>query len=1094
MAIKKSIRSLYRIIGGVVGKQVWDRISVDENISSDPIVRKEMAYRCIDYITKFRKILSSKTRSPEQIIELMQDKTVKHEDEIKLASWILEAFLLLNQSSTASADVTKTLESDKIFSRDLVDRLLDIGISKEDLEKVFSEYISASLVLTAHPTAGIQPDYMYHIANMVERVQEIAEVIREGDNNLVLEHKLKSIQDDLASSISHMVRVKPYNENKLKPSDESRNFLDAVSQIYEIIPEKLLGLEATISDILAKDFKFKSNFFRVHSWVARDIDGNPTVSPKEHFKSLVQENIFFLQRYYLDIQKLWKILSDDFSLDKDLPGKTFFRDEKFKAYYDLIIKSNPVLATNKQAYRLVIEHCMLKPLSQAIEDLEALHVDIYNYDKYNFEYNFSKFSIDEVLLEPLKAILANKEGYNSKEIEKLIKKLEVFSLFGSKGHTRQGNEIINYIISSLLDFKEYGDIDKKSEFLISPMNKLSDMPAKIRSFASKLAANKSKSKKDAKALQTLELLSLIPCGGMQRQIISMNTCFEDMLNALVLITCFGAFNFNAKFSKNTDKVIDIVPLTEQISDLRNSYQCTIEALTNKVWRKYLLLNGFKFIKMRGPSDSGKQNGFTASQWEMFRSKQLDTIAVEIFNAFVLKHVHDDASQLEAWELYRNSEDKDISNSKENDVVNLAFENFAPVFENFQEEKPLWLEAAEFFAKDKAYVEIVSFDGWGEPVERGGGLEFKNTATCTQPLGSNAHYERTLQGGGAQQLVSAFRSHEIIQDFISAISEISARNIYLDNLSQNKSLYYLDSQFVKALDKMVKHIRTKLRTEVLGLDLDSDSKCADEAVLRDYFSHIVKSPLIYLDLFNIASRPTSRSGTKIKEVLAQEEYANDLDLFAKNLAIEEVLAILADVRAIPYSAMFNLLGGNHVSFYGYQGLEEDTELLQVLEFYYHSRSDSQEARLLRHIMDSLERGIFTSDLDTYEAARNCIETVTKPDYNSKDDTLLQKLIYGNQATRNFIARVKKYPIADAANVKLSDLLQDKPDERDLLIARRNDAAVPRLGIAYSIANIIADSKARNVNPLAIETMQIRYLDLLRKAFAAGASTFGNGCID
>ena len=1094
MAIKKSIRSLYKIIGNTIGKQVWNRISVDENISHDPIVRKELAYKCIELISEFRKVLQDNNeRSPEQILKFMNGDLLKSEHRLKIISWVLEAYLLLNQSSTASADVTRTIESDKIFSKDLIENLLDMGISKSELEEVFTKDISASLVLTAHPTAGIQPDYMYHISNMISRVQKIAEVIRDGDNSLVLDHKLKSIQEDLAASISHMVRVKPYNENKLLPSNESQNFLDAVNQIYEIIPQKLIRLETEISNTLGKKFKFNPEFFKIHSWVARDIDGNPTVSAKEHFKALVQENLFFFHKYYLDLQKLWKTLSDDFSIDKDLPSKTFIRDEEFRKLHADIIKKNPLLASNKLAYRVVIEHHMLNPLSLFITELETLHSEIHNHDKYNFAFNFRKFSIDKILLRPLKAILANKEGINSKEIEKLIKKIEIFGRFGSKGHTRQGNEVINFLVRKLLDFEAYGQIDEKTNFIIDPDKRLDELPERIKAVVIEL--KDADGKTETKALQTLELLSLIPSGGLKRQIISMNTCFEDMLNALLLVNCFRGFNFDESFHPHTDNQLDIVPLTEQIIDLRNSYKCTIQALLNPVWRRYLLKNAFKFIKMRGPSDSGKQNGFTASQWEMFRSKQLDAIAVNIFNSFLTKYLYNDPSELKQWEALHKPELVEDESNLENTVIALCLEKFTNYFEtDFTKEKDLWLETAKYYSYEHAQIKLISFDGWGEPVERGGGLEFKTTATCTQPLGSFAHYERTLQGGGAQQLVSVFRSHEIIQDFIAAVSEISTRNTFLKHFKENKSLMILDPVFVKELTNMIKHIREKLRFEVLGLDLDQDDECSSEKVLREYFNHVIKSPLIYLDLFNIASRPTSRSGTKIKEVLSGDDYNNDLSLFADKLPVKEILSTLADVRAIPYSAMFNLFGGNHVSFYGYQGLENRKELIEILQFYYHFNQNSQEARLTKHIIDSLERGIFTSDLDTYASAREIIENQISTNYQAKDDILLQKLIKANQATRNFIALIKKYPVANPEEVKLNELLQNNTEERDLLIARRNDAAVPRLGIAYSMAQIIADSKERNVNPLDATNIQSKYLDLLRKAFAAGASTFGNGCID
>ena len=49
---------------------------------------------------------------------------------------------------------------------------------------------------------------------------------------------------------------------------------------------------------------------------------------------------------------------------------------------------------------------------------------------------------------------------------------------------------------------------------------------------------------------------------------------------------------------------------------------------------------------------------------------------------------------------------------------------------------------------------------------------------------------------------------------------------------------LDSVFVKELTNMIKHIREKLRFEVLGLDLDQDDKCSNEKILREYFNHVI----------------------------------------------------------------------------------------------------------------------------------------------------------------------------------------------------------------------------------------------------------------
>jgi phosphoenolpyruvate carboxylase len=1099
MAIKPAIRSLYRIIGNLVGKQIWNRINFDSNISTDSNLRKQLAYEFIDYISAFRNILKSEDRDLSKVLIIFNKISEKPEYETKIFAWILEAYLLLNQSSTASADVSKNKNSEILFARKLINFFLENKFSKEEILKIFSKDLSANLVLTAHPTAGIQPDYMHHISNMIEKVNSVADTIRDESSQEKIDEKLELIKEDLAISISHMIRVKPYNENKLKPSDESQNFLKSISQIYEIIPETLVVLGNELSKALGEKFYIHPEFFKLHSWVARDIDGNPTVNKEEHFKTLINENLHFYKKYFADIQRLWQTLSDDFTFDKELPSKTFFINSDFKRLYDNIITENPVYKSNKQAYRLVIDHKILHPLAKAIDSLETQRQRIAYTSDYNFDFDFDKYCSEETLLAPLKAIIANKEGVNSKEIEIIIKKIEIFGKFGSHGHTRQGNEVINFLTENLSGFKVYGDISEKTDFLLKAELNREETQKKIIDLKEKLTD--SDGKLNQKAIQTLELLSLTRAGGIKRQIISMNTCFEDMLNTLILSKYIisSSSKGSSMISEDMLASLEIVPLTEQISDLRNSYKCTVEALSNKAWRLYLLKHRGEFIKMRGPSDSGKQNGFTASQWEMFRSKQLDTIVTEIFNAFLDEYVFNEAEEslniqrsgnsLKAWQdLLKNKPELE-----EALAIKLAMDTFSDLFQNnfSSEEKALWLRVYE--SQKIKQVKLINFDGWGEPIERGGGLEFRRTATCTQPIGSNAHYERTLQGGGAQQLISFFKSHEMIQEFIFATSEISGRKLIQDKLGEPQELL-LDPKFVKFLNSLIERVRKQLREEVFGLDLNDDNICTNENTLREYFAHVIKSPLIYLDIFNIASRPTSRSGAKVKGILSDPEYNNDLDILSKKLSISEILGLLADIRAIPYSAMFNLLGGNHVSFYGYQGLDNDAEFIQELNYHYHQPESKQETRLLKHIIDSLERGIFTADMAAYSEARKIIESASNPHYRVEEDKLLQKLIIGNRATKSFIAKVKGYKVSDPENISLKELLQNNPEERDLLLARRDDAVIPRLGLAYSINKIIRHCKENELNPLSINSIPLKYLDLLRKAFSAGASTFGNGCID
>ncbi len=1155
MSISPSIRALYRVIGNIIGKQIFDRISNDDNLATDPEKRKLLARKLIDSITKLRRELSS-TRNFSEIEKTLLELNPGQDPEseliaTKLLSWILEAYLLLNQSSTACAEITKpdALLPDRMFASRTLNELREKFSNDEDLAKIFAENFSANLVLTAHPTAGIQPDYVNHIKHMVETVQEIAyrvnpekwEELSNDSGQPNLELVVADLIEDISLSISHMVRAKPYNSSRLHPTDESANFLNNIAEAWEIIPGKVQALEKELKKYLGKQFRLNKHVFRLHSWVARDIDGNPTVSSEQHLRSVLQERLHFLTKYRLELERLWQNLSDDFTSNSDLPTKTFFRDEGFKAYYDSLVEEyGDLIEKPNEAYRVVIEFGIIVKLEAITNKLLQLDDLSLNGIK-----TLQEFNVAKDIIEPLELIRTNKVPYkdwskvqgtiaNTKEIDLLIRKAQVFSDYGSHGHTRQGNKILAKLTKYLTALWDK-QITNKTNFVIGKLlNSPTDHIPKTdyESLRSKITIQyiSDPKKTQDNLLQTFDLLALSELGAIQRQIISMNESFEDMLNVLVLAKVIKAFKPAANGSLPSSR-LEIVPLTEQISDLRNSYRVTINALANTAWHQYLIAEAGRFIKMRGPSDSGKQNGFVASQWEMFRSKQLDTIVVKIFNAYLLDRLHKKPEQLNAWRTIAQGIDINSITEAMNkqltelEVIALSLRDFDKFF-NTEIEADVTtqlLQGRSFFDKDlwmQAYqtnglkeVALINFDGWGEPVERGGGLEFKDTVKCTQPLGSIPYYERTLQGGGAQQLASNPRTRHAIQDFISGITEIGLRNAnftlkqaQVPDLSKlYRETYILDPNFTLMMNKLVMIVRSALRSEVLGLDLDDDNKVSNEAVLRLYFRHVIKSPLVFLDLFNIASRPTSRSGAQLKEFLDDPSYANDLGKLASNLELDHIVKILGDIRAIPYAAMFSLVGGNHVSFYGFDKVLATNEkfcadnieprsLVEWISYYYNSPQDSQEARLTRHIMDSLERGIMTADQDCYRKAHEIIEDATCDNYDSNNDELITKFMTAQQQTINFIARIKCYQVAHPNQVKLEELLQNDIDARDLLTARRNDAAVPRIGIAIAMSKILANAKARNLNPLDSQNIPVNLLDLLRKAFAAGASTFGNGCID
>ena len=1098
--ISQSVRALYRIIGRIIGRQIFDRISNDKHISENAEIRRSIAQEFISAITELRHELRQERdfKNIEKIINKFFAKENK-DISIKQLAWILEAYLLLNQSSTASAQVTKATAKmpDSLQMGQLIDSIRTKILQEKKLAEVFTKDFSLNLVLTAHPTAGIQPDYIHHIKNLVNAIQKIAfqvdpkdwEKIAKDHSNASLESNISEIIEEINLSVSHMVRAQPYNKEKLTPSDESRNFLNNIAEAWSVIPNKITSLEKELRKYLGKEFRIHPRFFRIHSWVARDIDGNPTVSIDEHLHSMYNEKLFFLNQYRADLEQLWQNLSDDFTDHQQLPSKTFFVDENFKQHYlKTLDEIKDDINYHNQAYRVVI--------FKIIQDLDDILNQLFFIGEINLETiaALPQYNLEELIIKPLELIRANKEAVLIQEIDDLIRKVQIFGSFGSHGHTRQGAEILRTMTKYLTSYWD-NDTEGKTKFLLDSNTENFSYP--VLKTKIEVQYQKDSEKNQKKLMQTLDLLMLSQFGSIQRQIISMNENFEDMLNALCLAKTFNAFQPSNGTNLPSSR-LEIVPLTEQILDLRNSYKVTIDALTNRAWHQYLIANKGRFYKMRGPSDSGKQNGFVASQWEMFRSKQFDTIVIEIFNAFLLSKLEKDNSKLDIWR--KTNVDQDCSETK---VIQESFNAFESFFAGADFDEALWQKALQEL--DLKKIRLINFDGWGEPVERGGGLEFEDTVKHTQPLGSLPYYERTLQGGGAQQLNSNLRTKQAVQDFINGVTEIAVRR-YTLNKSYNSEAFVLNKNFVYTMEKLVAILRGSLRGEVFGLDLEDDKKISNENALRNYFRHVIKSPLVFLDLFNIASRPTSRSGSQIKEFLNEDQYANNIDAMIDNLKSENIIAILSDVRAIPYAAMFSLLGGNHVSFYGFNKILEDKEkysfvkgeskktCLEWIKHFYHNDFETQETLLIKHIMDSLEKGIFTCDQACYRKAHEIIELATNNDYRSGNDKLILSFLQAEQDTINFVAKVKNYNTENPQKVKLSELMPNEIAQRDLLLARRDDAAIPRIGLAKAIAEIFIYTKEQNLNPLDEKNIPINLLDLLRKAFAAGASTFGNGCID
>lgn len=1098
---------------------------------------------------------------------------------------ILKTFLMLSVTSGRLAEVYKDengLELATWLRDNMITPLKEAGLSaaeaKEKLEQVFLK-----LTFTAHPTEGTQAGYDALIDKMIASVVSLKEQYEAQSSYGEMKDFLRGAvtrgdQDDLVDALREMDAAPAYIEDQIEPVDEQKRFLGSLDAVWDMIPNLLLVAEEVFAREYGEPIDL-SQMLRIGTWVACDIDGNPRVTMTQHLESLVEARLKVMKKYEADLEDLERSLANYYYQQR-------IADKKAEAGRPPIPEDSPYEdcygTAHANPYLAIVQEKILKPLQASISRLEVAQQSIESYHRPGSKATSSsllpvysglrelELDLENVLAAPLRYIYedAQRPGdFEMRKINLLLKKAQVFDKTGAQGQTRQGKNILNLLVNlwGLNRTEPAGESlsgRKYDEHILRGIEPeevscgertfkgLEEPCAAVSHLAGDLAAEgdpdnphtvifrhgtRVDSKVIAKLRQSLGMHAAIGFGGIKRQIISMNEGFDDMRNVLAIARKEGLFTpgqpstteLGPPNGKQPESKLEIVPLTEMVKDLDNSYRTTIDALCSSAWRQYLIAQKGRFIVMRGPSDSGKLNGFIPSQWAMFKSKHLDGIVVRIFNAY--RKAVTDASdpksieELGAWrELAKELGDK----HPEKKVIKEALEAFdsSGLIEDLAGGERFYWQDADFEG-----VRMVNFDGWGEPIARGGGEIFDRTLSDTKSLASSTDDERTVQGSLAYSFRGPKAEHKL-RDYVKGAVDTLPERVEFDRAYEKdpkeaiKRHLLVDTGFYSLMEGaggklgFAGTLRKSLREEAFGIKMDESlpldqliDSPEQEAKFRQYFFHVLSSPLIFLSVVNIASRPVDRSGAKLLASL--EAYNFNFVEMARTMPIEDALAFLNDIRAIPYAAMFSLLGGNHIPFFGFSHVLKNKPMMRKIEELYNSRANDSETRFVRHLVDTLKTFIGQTDPDCYFECHQAIldgcltEAQRDKDYDEssgdgpelvkfiqglKNDDLSNQIENENRAARRFIAEVTRAPMGDKSDPSLVEIFHDDLAQAALSEAESRDARVSRYALAHVIENILGTVAQEGKNPLT--ELAPQQLARLRMATVGAGLANGGGGID
>lgn len=527
------------------------------------------------------------------------------------------SFQLLNMSEeNVAAQYRRSIENSE-DSKSLpglwpfsIEKMKNYGLSESEiLETIKSIHIEP--VLTAHPTEAKR-------ATILEQHRELYLLIVQLENQMWTPYERKEINKKIESVIERLWRTGEIYLRKPDVISEIRNIEHYLKNVFPIVLPILdtrLKQAWEESGFSKTVFQDASDFPKVSfgDWVGGDRDGHPFVTPEitsyvlQRFRNLSMEmyndklielskNLSlsdYLQnppKSLLDAIKKYSNLLGELGKEciernPDEPWRQFCNLIRYRLPSEENKKSIPVSYLYKNKSEFSQDISILKNSLDSVKATRLVETEIFPLERWLITFGFHMAHLD----------IRQNSSYHEKAIDQILK---------SAG-------IANPDYSLMSEEERLAFLDKE---LSSPR------PFLLPSISAGLEADNLLA--TYRTIQTH--IQANGYAGIGSFIISMTRSVSDLLLVFLFFRESGIL-VNTEFGLVSP--IPIVPLFETIDDLENS-----SAILDSFLSKKIVLNSLKYKKkidkstnsiqqiMLGYSDSNKDGGILASQWNLYRTQ------------------------------------------------------------------------------------------------------------------------------------------------------------------------------------------------------------------------------------------------------------------------------------------------------------------------------------------------------------------------------------------------------------------------------------------------------------------------------------------
>lgn len=495
-----------------------------------------------------------------------------------------------------------------------IKRLKEKGLTNDQIVNSLSE-VMIEPVLTAHPTEAKR-------ATVLEHYRELYLLLVQRENKMYNELEVANIAYNIEQALYRLWKTGEIYLEKPNVQDELRNILHYLVNVFpEIIPlvDRRLVQAAKIHDLDVEQIRSNLAFPKISfgDWVGGDRDGHPLVTAEVTEQTLLQLrlNAFVVIKRKLSL--LVQRLSFACELDQ-LPQSAQERISEMVT--ELGAKGPDFLNRNKgEAFRQFINLMIgklpvdtMRGHATQLSDLEGAYV------------HSSQLETDLKLLQ--EALV--EYGSKTTAFDNVVNAIRIVQTFGfhlAALDIRQNSDFHDKAIEQLLEASQAEetnfsawDEEKRLAFLNKEL-------ASNRPFTSPKEPLGPNAKTVLECLRVVEKhTSRYGTNCIGSFIVSMTRSLSDLLAVYVLAR-------EAGLTRMTDEgavcIIPVVPLLETIDDLEAGPQI-LEAFLNHDFTKrssaYLMnQSGASQLRqqvMVGYSDSNKDGGIMASQWNLYKAQ------------------------------------------------------------------------------------------------------------------------------------------------------------------------------------------------------------------------------------------------------------------------------------------------------------------------------------------------------------------------------------------------------------------------------------------------------------------------------------------